>query len=122
MKRIALLMIMCLAGFGLITVGSTASAACTTTGSLFKPFNQEHCNGTEIWSSNASAGSNVNVDDDITSSAKNATNNKWCFVNKAFVDSTIWILAPSSASGLMGTENNKTDHFDVVGASNGCPA
>lgn len=64
----------------------------------------------------------MNVENDIVSSAKNATSNKWCFVNEALFDSTILILGPSSAAGQMGTESNKTDHFDVVGSSTSCPA
>lgn len=120
-KRFALLIVGCLIASALVNVG-TAYATCGTGGTLFKPWNTTQCTGTELFASNASTGTSVNVQNDIVSSAKNATNNKWCFVNEALVDSTIWILGPSSAVGLMGSEDNKTDHFDIVWSGGSCPA
>jgi hypothetical protein len=123
MKRpTAAALTLCLAGASLFGIASVASASCTTGGSLFKAHDALNCSDTEMIASNASPGNTVEVQDDRTSSAKNATTNKWCFVNKAFVDSTIFTLAPSTAVNNLGTETNKTDHFDVVNAGGGCPA
>lgn len=115
--------VMCLVVAAVVAIQLPAFASCTTGGTLFKAHDSTSCgDANPLLESNSSAGSTVSVARDKTSSAKNATTNKWCFVNEGINDQTIFILTHTSAANTLGDANNATDHFDVVSSGSGCPA
>lgn len=121
-KVTPIVMVVCLMLMG-AAVAQSALASCTTSGTQFKAFNSTSCSDpSPLIDSNAPVGSTVSVARDQTSSAKNATNNKWCFVNEGINDQTVFTQAPTTANDTLGAANNIVDHFDVVANGSGCPA
>jgi hypothetical protein len=64
---------------------------------------------------------NVDVADDLTSSAKNRSDDRWCAVNNGFPgDDTIFSFAPNTNYAVLGGANNLTDHFYVRTGTQQC--
>ncbi|WP_229402593.1 peptidase inhibitor family I36 protein [Micromonospora okii] len=78
--------------------------------------------GNKVIDSTAAFGTtNVDVPDNVVSSVKNLTGNRWCGVNNGFPgDDTVLNVAPNTRLGSIGGADNKIDHFYVRGGNWGC--
>lgn len=108
---------------GLLVVGAAAPALASDCNSgRFCAFDGTNYVHPKLLDSGAAAGTNnVDVADDLVSSGKNRTGNRWCAVNNGFPgDDTIWNFAPNTNVSTLGSQNNKTDHFYVRTSAQNC--
>lgn len=117
--RTRLLVVSGLIATASVAVAAPALAACDV--GRFCAFN-----GTDyvdkILDSGANAGDSfVDVADNLTSSAKNRSGNRWCGVeSNGWPDQTVFAFAPNTWYSTLGSANNIIDHFYVRSSSNAC--